>query len=112
MGGLCYFLKLDKERKALEEAEKENSGTEVEYDDGKAKKNKKEEEILLPDDYKEDDMKHDAKEDKFKTLGEGFEVVKAMFDTIDEDKSGEISLQEFEQSFSDICRDPDIVKEK
>ena len=35
-----------------------------------------------------------------------------MFDTVDEDKSGEISLQEFEESFNAICRDPEIVKQR
>ena len=33
-----------------------------------------------------------------------------MFDAIDEDLSGEISVEEFEQSFNEICRDPDLVK--
>ena len=45
-------------------------------------------------------------------MASGFEVVKKMFDTIDEDGNGEISLEEFEQSFRDICRDPKIVQHR
>jgi len=43
-------------------------------------------------------------------VSSGFDVVKKMFDTIDEDHSGEITHQEFSQAFLDICRDPEIVE--
>eukprot|EP01083_Nonionella_stella_P265892 900114_1 len=108
--GLCYFAKLDKDKKTKEE-EKENSGTEVEYnDDGTIATTTIK---PPPDNDNDNDNKEENEEEiRFDTLSSGFEVVKSMFDIIDEDGSGEISLKEFKQSFNDICRDPEIVKQR
>eukprot|EP01084_Bolivina_argentea_P238995 401589_1 len=102
--GLCYFAKLDKEQKA--KGDNEDSNTEVEYNEDGTKKD----DVLVPQDN--DDKKQSERELRFGILGEGFEVVKAMFDVIDEDGSGEISLEEFESCFNNICRDPAIVKQR
>merc|ERR1712228_220866 len=107
--GLCYFAKLEKEQNA-KKSEKENSGTEIEYDnDGTVQQQN----VILPDDMNESDEKEQSAEnERFEVMASGFIVVKTMFDTIDEDGSGEISLQEFEHSFNEICRDPEIVKKR
>jgi len=104
--GVSYFAKLDKEKRA-EEA-KENSGTEVE--------NAAKDEVVAPDGDADADDAEEAKQSeaalRFENVGAGFAVVKRMFDTIDEDGSGEISVAEFQSSFNDICRDPEIVKQR
>merc|ERR1712154_615719 len=94
--GLCYFAKLEKEKN-----EKENSNTEIEHNN---------ESIIWPEANEEKEQT--AESERFEVLSNGFLVVKTMFDTIDEDGSGEISLEEFEHSFSEICKDPDIVKKR
>lgn len=94
--GLCYFAKLQKDD--LAEQAKEADANDV--DDG-------------ADEQKDDEPAADEPteaEARFETLGAGFEVVKKMFDAIDEDGSGEISVEEFEDSFKEICRDPELVK--
>mmetsp|Transcript_2533 Transcript_2533/g.4100 ORF Transcript_2533/g.4100 Transcript_2533/m.4100 type:complete len:254 (-) Transcript_2533:147-908(-) len=110
--GLCYFAKLQKEKTATQE--KEHSGTEVEYNDDGAQKPKQD--IVIPDhdeaDNDNDDQKQTEEGKRFETLRLGFEVVKKMFDVIDENGNGEISYDEFEHAFTGICRDPDIVKSR
>jgi len=103
--GVSYFAKLDKEKSA-EEA-KENSGTEVE--------NGAKDEVVEPEADVEDDADETKQSEaavRLENVGAGFAVVKRMFDTIDEDGSGEISVAEFQSSFNDICRDPEIVKKR
>merc|ERR1712154_153584 len=60
----------------------------------------------------EKEKEQSAESERFEVLSNGFGVVKTMFDTIDEDGSGEISLQEFEHSFNEICKDPELVKKR
>jgi len=101
--GVSYFAKLDKEAKANKAAETEYSGT----DPSKPKTD-----VIIPDDEDGDDSKQSEESRRFAVVGAGFAVVKKMFDCIDTDGSGEISLKEFEESFNDICRDPEIVKQR
>jgi len=95
--GLSYFAKLEKDELA-----------EQELDDADTDADAKEEHV--PDINDEDESQKTEQDLRFETLGNGFEVVKKMFDAIDEDGSGEISVKEFEDSFNDICRDPELVK--
>lgn len=46
---------------------------------------------------------------RYRKVSSGFDVVKKMFDKIDDDGSGEITHSEFKDAFSAICRDPEIV---
>jgi len=107
--GLSYFAKLQKDEQA--EQQKESTPLEVEQNaDGGD--DAKDAAADAPDinDEKESEPSDPEAEVRFQTLAAGFEVVKKMFDAIDEDLSGEISVEEFEQSFNEICRDPDLVK--
>eukprot|EP01084_Bolivina_argentea_P238996 401590_1 len=105
--GVAYFEKLKKDK----EAEEENSGTEVEVNNDDDDDNKNN--IVEPiDDENDDDVKESDSEKRYNLLVSGFDVVKKMFDVIDEDGSGEISSEEFKQAFTDICRDPEIVKQR
>jgi len=61
----------------------------------------------------DDDMKASGDEEKFKEIKSGFETIQEMFAQIDEDGSGEISLQEFTDAFSDLSHGEDIgIQEK
>jgi len=105
--GLSYFAKLQKD----EQAEQENSPSEVEQNgDGADDAKEAADAPDINDDNDEKESTPSEADIRFQTLGAGFEVVKKMFDAIDEDLSGEISVEEFEMSFNEICRDPDLVK--
>ena len=109
---MCYFAKLEKEQNA-KITEKEASGTEIEYTDADSVQQPNGVTLILPDDVSENEEKEQSAEmQRFQVLSMGFVVVKRMFDTIDEDGSGEISLEEFEHSFNEICRDPELVQKR
>jgi len=55
-----------------------------------------------------DDLKPSDDEEKFKEIKNGFEIIQQMFASIDVDGSGEISLQEFTDAFSDLSHGDDI----
>ena len=108
--GLCYYEKQPKKkqlnfvRKGKKNNDKASADSDYETDDEKM--------IANTPSIDEDDLIVDpqaARRRRFRHIQQGFDVVKKMFDKIDDDASGEITHSEFKQAFMDICRDPEIV---
>jgi len=67
-------------------------------------------EILKAD---EDGLKPSNNNENYTEVVSGFKTIRAMFSAIDEDGSGEISLAEFTEAFSDLSHGDDIgIQEK
>jgi NACalpha-BTF3-like transcription factor len=122
--GLCYYKKRDQVLKAKAQAqaqaeaqkEKKEAKNVQEQQEEDAEEEEKEEE----EEEEEDILQlvspkgnefHDEEsaEDRYAVIAKGLDVVKAMFDVIDVDGSGEITQNEFRQAFIDVCKDPEIV---
>jgi len=60
-----------------------------------------------------DGLKPSNDEEKYNEIKNGFEIIQEMFAQIDVDGSGEISLEEFTEAFSDLSHGDDIgIQEK
>jgi len=61
----------------------------------------------------EKSMKPSGDEEKFEEIKSGFKIIQEMFSKIDVDGSGEISLEEFTDAFSDLSHGDDLgIQEK
>jgi len=61
----------------------------------------------------DDGLKPSDDEEKFNEIKNGFKIIQEMFASIDVDGSGEISLNEFTEAFSDLSHGDDIgIQEK